>query len=64
MQELREAVGFWSSASGRAMHAANEQMSREYQAAGKAASGEPSKAALAYRMALAQLTAKYDADPR
>lgn len=44
---------------------ANEQMSRDFlAAAGKAASREPSKAALAYRMAMAQLKAKYHADPR
>lgn len=65
VQQLRDAVAFWSSASGRAMHAANEQMSREFQAAaGNTASSEPSKAAIAYRMALDQLKAKYKADPR
>lgn len=64
-QELRDAVGFWSSDSGRAMQSANERMSREFQAAaGKAAVREPSKAALAYRLAMRQLKAKYEADPR
>lgn len=64
-QELRDAVAFFSSPSGRAMYAANMRIVYDVQAAaGKPATREPSKASIDYRVAMRLLKAKYEADPR
>ncbi|WLI90007.1 DUF2059 domain-containing protein [Massilia sp. R2A-15] len=65
VQELRDAVAFFSSPSGRSMRAANVKLANDFpDGLGELAERPQSKASLVYRRAMGRLKEQYEANPR
>ena len=65
VQDLRDAIAFFGSPSGRAMYAANIRIANDFQAGTAQTAGHvPNKASTDYRAAMRLLKEKYEADPR
>jgi hypothetical protein len=65
LAELRDAVAFHTSESGRAFHAAGRQVARDLEASlNRRTDGETDKASIAFQLAMRKLKVKYEIDPK